>query len=52
MVVFIVVLQRDHGIVAGVFSTQKKAAEYMVSNPYSSFVIFETTVDEPEYAQT
>jgi uncharacterized protein YneF (UPF0154 family) len=48
MQVWVVVLQRDKGVVAGVFSTMKKAADYIADNPYNGYAMYERTVDKGE----
>jgi len=47
MTVYLVILQRDQGKIAGVFSTQEKVAEYITNKPYNGYTIIEAIVDEP-----
>jgi hypothetical protein len=46
MTVYVVVLAREKGIVAGVFSTQEKAVQYMEDNLYNGYAMYERVVDE------
>lgn len=48
MTVWVVVLQKDKGVVAGVFSSQQKAADYIADNPYNGYAICERVIDTPE----
>lgn len=48
MQVWVVVLQRDKGIVAGVFSSVELAAKYIEDNPYNGYAMYERTVDKGE----
>lgn len=48
MTVFVVVLTRDRGVVAGVFSSLEKASQYMADNPYNGYAMYERVVDKPE----
>jgi len=45
MKVFVVVKCISDGDIAGVFSTLKKASEYVENHKYSAFIITEHTVD-------
>ena len=48
MTVWVVVLHRDRGIIAGVFSSQQKASDYIGDNPYNSYALYERVIDRPE----
>lgn len=48
MTVYFVTLQKDKGIVVGVFSTQEKAAQYIADHPYNCYVLCECVVDKVE----
>lgn len=48
MTVWVVILYKDGGIVAGVFSSQQKAADYTANNPYNGYAIYERVIDTPE----
>lgn len=45
MEVYVVVRCTDVGSIAGVFSTQEKAAEYVSKHAYTAFIITKHTID-------
>lgn len=46
MTVYVVTLCKDAGIIAGVFSSNDKASDYVTKYPYNTYIITERVVDE------